>query len=1404
MSAKVVLAFLIIWIPGYLLSQSIDPSILRRNISPDVVIVKLKEAPDNLRVAQHPLDKIQELIPVKEINPVVNSPANGRLAKSSLGIERIFRITLKDNEPVANAVNKLRHQDWIEYAEPLFLDQLLYTPNDPHAAPGSGNQYHLSNINAYNAWNIEKGDTNIVVAIVDTGVDTDHPDLAPNIAYNYDDPINGVDDDGDGFIDNFMGWDIADNDNNPNTDGNGHGNIVTGISSAKTNNGIGLAGVGFNSRFLPVKILQNFSGFLVHSYDGVLYAANQGCQVINLSWGGPWNYSAYAQDIINYVVLDRDAVVVSAAGNTPDEIDFYPASYDNVLSVTASDASDNFANWATYSYHVDLMAPGQSIFSANKNGGYSDGGNGTSYSAPMVAGAAALVRKQFPLYDARQVMEQLRVTATNVSGIGNNASYEGRIGRGKLNVAKALADSTLPSIRIHDFSFTGNYGDYIFPGDTIVVQSSVINFLRNVANPKITFTTEGNTTVSDDISIGASSLGTYEQLSVDNWQVIIDDNLVPYSRLLFKADIKGNNYSDWDYHQLRTAPWYIDVTSNSLQLTVTSDGDLGYDRDSLYWGEGLWFGNEQLANYLGIIISREDHYLANNVVTDYGLKSCDQDFVEETYVRMYNNSTASLDARSTFVENEVIDKNGLSVEQKILGWDDLPDNDFFVLEYRLTNRSDSVLNAINLALFSDWDINNPLTNSINYDAGSGIAYAFSPAANNLFAGLALLNSGDTSMYAIDKSDQNGHTPDMDSLFTDSLKIAWSQSDFVKTQAGNLAGGNDIASLMGYRNVDLNPGESKKLAFVMMAATSLDQLKNLVERAKTYYQQYLDSPPFEEFFYACQGDSAMISFDGLPFKIFADAAQTQLIDSTLAHKTTPILHDTAFFVSKVIDGIAADVRKIVVRPRMPQADFMSFTDTLFIATETLDTITFFNQSVDASIFNWDLGNGYFSTNENPVATYSIAGEYDIKFLVENDMGCRDSIAKTLVVVERSVKPIIENQRICKGESASISAQNTSSINVYDSPSLNILLFSGNEFVTAPLQNSISYYITNDEGNESLPVKVNVEVSHPDLAMEYAVDTLNLDKKYLLSVQENSLAATSTSWDINGQGFSTSSVLYDYENDAEINIRLFGQDSLACSDTIQALIVPQQSGSVALNDVEICINESVTIRPQGGELFYFYGDAEQSRLLHKGREFTTGPIRQDTTFFVTNVDQWLEGEVTTMEILLKPLKAEILMTPESMNLATDKTVLLRNVSEAATESYWLLPSGSVDFSNEREEVIEQPGSYGYTLIAKSGESCVDTAKVTLVAYLITALEESEVEGIIFYPNPADARLLIQAGTIDLEKVELVDASGKLLGSKSQEGHRLREVEFNVSGLANGIYLVRLHTKDRTIISKIIVQH
>ncbi|MCK5703665.1 MAG: S8 family serine peptidase, partial [Cyclobacteriaceae bacterium] len=489
------------------------------------------------------LEKLKKIIDYVDHHQIFANKSISNARSSSSALQNIYRIRLKSGSNIWNKLARLNQLDFIEYAEPLPQNELLFIPNDPQADPDGGLQDYLTVIKAYEGWQIDQSDSSMVIGIVDTGVNMNHEDLG-NIAFNYADPINGVDDDGDGYIDNFYGWDLADNDYDPTADGHPHGTPVAGMSSASTNNGIGMAGIGFKSKYLPVKIAKTSTSILTHGYAGIVYAADHGCKVINLSWGSAGSYSKYAQDVINYAVLEKDVVVVAAAGNTHEELNFYPASYDNVLSVGASDINDNLAPWATYSHFIDIMAPGDNVFSTKNNGGY-EKTTGSSFAAPLVAGAAALVRSHFPEMSALQVMEQLRVTSDNIYSVGSNMDFYGQLGRGRLNVQRALSDILTPSIRLSEFQYESNHGKLIFPGDTVNMLLMFTNYLRNAENITITISNPSANVSWEIDQIYIDKLGEFEsyQNNENPISFIVNPDVPPGERLLFRIDFVGNNYT---------------------------------------------------------------------------------------------------------------------------------------------------------------------------------------------------------------------------------------------------------------------------------------------------------------------------------------------------------------------------------------------------------------------------------------------------------------------------------------------------------------------------------------------------------------------------------------------------------------------------------------------------------------------------------------------------------------------------------------------------------------------------------------------------------------------------------------------------------------------------------------------
>ncbi len=365
-----------------------------------------------------------------------------RLADISL----IYELKVPETTDILQTVSKLATSEVLEYAEPHYISHDLYTPNDANL--NNINPYHFNAISAYDAWDVTKGDTNVVIGITDTSFDVDHEDLEGNIKYNYDDPSgNGVDDDNDNYIDNYAGWDMVDNDNDLFINNEIHGSAVAAIASATADNGIGYAGIGFKCKFLPVKVANN-SQQITKGYEGIQYCVEQGCSIVNCSWGNT-TFSQVAQDIITWAAINNDVVIVAAAGNDNDTHMFYPASYNYALSVTGVHANDIFNNGAnppfTRNDSVDVSAPGYSVYTTATYGGnplYNPPQGGTSMASPIVAGLAGLVRSQFPCLTALEVIEQIKATADPIDAITENIPYAGLLGTGRVN-AHAAVQGTL-------------------------------------------------------------------------------------------------------------------------------------------------------------------------------------------------------------------------------------------------------------------------------------------------------------------------------------------------------------------------------------------------------------------------------------------------------------------------------------------------------------------------------------------------------------------------------------------------------------------------------------------------------------------------------------------------------------------------------------------------------------------------------------------------------------------------------------------------------------------------------------------------------------------------------------------------------------------------------------------------
>ncbi len=366
----------------------------------------------------------------------------------------------------------------VEYAEPNYIVQTDSTPNDPRFNDLWGMKNTIfavsggatpADIGATQAWDITTGDDNLVVAIVDTGVDISHPDLAANIWTNPGEvPGNGVDDDGDGFADDVHGWNFHDDNNSvfANASEDFHATHVAGTIGAVGNNGIGVAGVAWHVKLMPLKFLGGSKGTgstsnAIKAIDYVIYQKNHGVNVriINASWGGT-GFSMALRDEIQKAG-DNGIVFVCSAGNDGVNNDNgdgdYPASFASVLSncisVAAIDAGDLLADFSNYGHATTTVgAPGRAILSTYPNNTYSML-SGTSMASPHVAGVVALLLANEPQLTPVQVKQRLVATAEPTDALVSKIAASGRVNAFNA-LTNRIASTDHPRIVRMDFTKT--------------------------------------------------------------------------------------------------------------------------------------------------------------------------------------------------------------------------------------------------------------------------------------------------------------------------------------------------------------------------------------------------------------------------------------------------------------------------------------------------------------------------------------------------------------------------------------------------------------------------------------------------------------------------------------------------------------------------------------------------------------------------------------------------------------------------------------------------------------------------------------------------------------------------------------------------------------------------------------
>lgn len=412
----------------------------------------------------------------------IKKQSTGRKSK-----QHIYIIKFPQGTNIQQVIDEYYKTNEIEYAEPDHKGSGGGTqatiPNDQYYFGQWGlkndGTFSLSpsisgaDIDMENAWDIEQGDSNIVVTIIDSGTKLDHPEFTDRIWINYGEiPNNGIDDDNNGYIDDVIGWDFANSDNNP-TDDHGHGTNVAGIIGANGNNSIGYAGVDWNCKLMTLKGLDNNNlGYYSWWADAIYYAVDNGANVINMSLGGT-STSTTLQNAVNYA-LNNNVVVVVCMMNTNSNTVYYPAGFTGVIAVGSTNSNDTRSNpffWSStsgsnYGSHISVVAPGNYIYGLNyqSNTNYGSYWGGTSQAAPHVSGLASLLLAQNPSRTPAQIKSIIETTAEDQVGTisEDTQGWDQYYGHGRINAFNALS-TVVTSITSLDFH---NETVLIFPNPT--------------------------------------------------------------------------------------------------------------------------------------------------------------------------------------------------------------------------------------------------------------------------------------------------------------------------------------------------------------------------------------------------------------------------------------------------------------------------------------------------------------------------------------------------------------------------------------------------------------------------------------------------------------------------------------------------------------------------------------------------------------------------------------------------------------------------------------------------------------------------------------------------------------------------------------------------------------------------
>ncbi|MDX8377908.1 MAG: S8 family peptidase [Mariprofundales bacterium] len=527
----------------------------------------------------------------------INAKIRINRANNLLKANNLERWVLPSNTNIVATIAALKASRLVEFVEPNYSRPIRLMPNDPQL----GQQWAIQNtgqniadpianvigiagsdLSLPLAWNMTTGSRNVVVAIIDDSVDITHADIAANIWTNPNEiAANGIDDDGNGYIDDVHGWDFKNNDNDTSADlgmGEGHGIAVAGCIGAIGNNGIGVSGINWQVSIMPLK----FSGDVFTEVEAINYALANGADIVNFSAGS--SFFSRAEEIAIQNLQAAGILFVTAAGNEDGNNDLvadYPSGLNiaNIIAVASSDSKDALTSWSHFGQTtVDIAAPGVSIFttlspltsgSVSKSGlnglqyGYLDG---TSFSSPYVAGIAALIKAQFPNSNAQTMKGRILASADPIIGAQALLTTDGRA-----NAFRALTITPQPNITIQkiqvidSLAIGSNNNGELDSGEQVELNIVLENSWLTASNIRATLRSANpNIRIINNSSNYNSIVSGASGTSLQTFQIAMA-NINKHQRVLFALDISANGaYAGTRNFSLEVGTLTDGISSNNI------------------------------------------------------------------------------------------------------------------------------------------------------------------------------------------------------------------------------------------------------------------------------------------------------------------------------------------------------------------------------------------------------------------------------------------------------------------------------------------------------------------------------------------------------------------------------------------------------------------------------------------------------------------------------------------------------------------------------------------------------------------------------------------------------------------------------------------------------------------------